>query len=159
MVKLHNQLSVIFRIISCTRKIDIDRYKLHCQETMTNIASNFPWAKLNHTLHGTIQHSTELIEMNGGESLGGYSEEGLEASNKDIRNYLANLSRKCDSNQQIEDVHNRLLERSNPYLIYITSSYLQSKYCKICGADDHTVRSHDKKSLDDVDGIEMFFVE
>ena len=65
---------------------------------MTNIASNFPWAKLNHTLHGTIQHSTELIEMNGGESLGGYSEEGLEASNKDIRNYLVNLSRKCDNN-------------------------------------------------------------
>ena len=44
--------------------------------------------------------------MNGRESLGGYSEEGLEANNKDIRNYLENLSKKCDSNQQIKDVHN-----------------------------------------------------
>ena len=40
----------------------------------------------------------ELIRMNRGESLGWYSEEGFEANNKDIRNYLEHLGRKCDSN-------------------------------------------------------------
>ena len=56
--------------------------------------------------------------MNGGESLGQYSEEGFEANNKDVCKYLEHLSRKCDNNMQIEDVHHRLLERSDPYLIH-----------------------------------------
>ena len=68
-------------------------------------ANNFAWAKLNHTLHGAIQHSVELIQLNDDEGLGPYSEEGLEANNKDIRRYLEELSRKSDGNQQLEDIH------------------------------------------------------
>ena len=159
LLKLHHQLSIILRIVSCTRKIDVEKFAKHCEETMVNIATNFKWALLNHTLHGTIQHSAELIEMNGGESLGWYSEEGLEANNKDIRNYLERLSRKCDNNKQIEDVHHRLLERSDPYLSYITSTYIRGKSCSICEAKDHTCRSHDKYYLGDVNGIDDFFIE
>ena len=60
-----------------------------------------------------------------------------------MRQYLERLSRKCDNNNQIEDVHHRLLERSDPYLIYVTSKYIQmTKYCTICEATDHTIRSH-----------------
>ena len=95
--------------------------------------------------------------MNGGESLGWYSEEGLEANNKDIRNYLEHLSRKCDGNKQIEDVHHRLLERSNPYLIYITSKFTGGKLCKVCKASDHTVRTHDAHFFK-VNGLEEFFL-
>ena len=157
MLTLHKQLSIILRIVSCTRKINIEKYEQHCKDTMINISKNFPWAKLNHTLHGTIQHSVELIKMNGGESLGWYSEEGLEANNKDIRNYLEHLSRKCAVNKQIEDVHHRLLERSNPYLIYITSKFTGGKLCKICKASDHTVRTHDAHFFK-VDGLEGFFL-
>ena len=124
---------------------------------MINISKNFPWAKLNHTLHGTIQHSAELIKMNGGESLGCYSEEGLEANNKDIRNYLEHLSRKCDGNKQIEDVHHRLLERSNPYLIYITSKYTGAKLYTVSKESDHTVRTRDVHHFK-VDGLEDFFL-
>ena len=120
--------------------------------------NKFPWAQLNHTLHGAIQHSGELIETNGGESLGWYSEEGLEANNKDIRKYLELLSRKCDNNKQIEDVHHRLLERSDPYLIHLTSKYIGNKVCTICKQTDHTVRSHGIHSSDKVDGIEEFFI-
>ncbi len=154
---LHKQLSVILRIVSCTRKINLERYERHCKETMMNIAQNFPWCKLNHTLHGTIQHSAELIRMNGGESLGWYSEEGLEANNKDIRNYLEHLSRKCDSNKQIEDVHHRLLERSDPYLTYITAKYTGAKVCRICNASDHTVRTHSLHQFT-IHGLEEFFL-
>lgn len=157
MLTLHKQLSIILRVVSCTRKINLVKYEEHCKETMINIARNFPWSKLNHTLHGTIQHSAELIRMNGGESLGWYSEEGLEANNKDIRNYLEHLSRKCNSNTQIEDVHHRLLERSNPYLIHITSKYTGAKLCRICNASDHTVRTHDVLQFT-VHGLEEFFL-
>ena len=124
---------------------------------MNTIITKFPWVWLWDTLHGSIQHSAELIEMNGGLSLGWYAEEGLEANNKDIRDYLQNLSRKCDNNSQIADNHHRQLERSDPYLIYITSVFIQVKVCKICGASDHTIRSHDKYALQDVAGIGVFF--
>ena len=157
MITLHKQLSVILRVVSCTRKIDTIKYETHCKETMINIAQNFPWCKLNHTLHGTIQHSVELIRMNGGESLGWYSEEGLEANNKDIRNYLEHLSRKSDSNKQIEDVHHRLLERSDPFLISVTSRYTGAKLCTVCKASDHTVRTHNQHQFA-VHGLEDFFL-
>ena len=156
-LQLHKQISIILLIISCTRKIDVKKFDEHYKETMINIASNFPWILLNHTLHGAIQHSAELIEMNGGESLGWYSEEGLEA-NKDIRNYLEHLCRKTGTNQQIEDVMNRLLERSDPYLGSVTTRYIQGKWCSICEATDHTARSHTKCD-ENVDGLEEFFIQ
>ena len=72
LLKLHHQISIILRVISCTRKIDMKKFAHHCEETMINISTNFPWASLYHTLHGAIQHSCELIEMNGCESIGWY---------------------------------------------------------------------------------------
>ena len=62
------------------------------KNTVENISLNFKWAMLNCTLHGTIQHSVELMAMNDG--LGSLSEDCLEASNKDIQNYLQFLYRK-----------------------------------------------------------------
>ena len=80
---LHKQLSLILRVISCTREIDTEKFTRHCKETTETMAMKFPWVRLCDTLHGSIQHSAELIEMNGGLGLGWYSEEGLEANNKD----------------------------------------------------------------------------
>ena len=84
-ILLHKQLSIVLRVISCTRRIDTDKFSRHCQQTIDTIVQKFPWVRLCDTLHGSIQHSAELIQMNGGVSLGWYSEEGLEANNKDIR--------------------------------------------------------------------------
>ena len=98
--------------------------------------------------------------MNGGESLGWYSEEGLEANNQDIRQYLGRLSRKTCNNKQIEDVHNRLLERLHPYLIYVTSNIMSKRICSICLKTDHTVRSHSKYAAEELNSsISTFFIE
>ena len=151
--------SLVLRVVSCTRKINVEKFRKHCEDTLINISQNFPWAKMNHTLHGTLQHSCELIEMNNGVSLGWYSEEGLEANNKDIRNYLERLSRKSCRNKQIEDAHHRLLERSDPYLIHITSKYMTKKNCRECGASDHTIRTHYKYSTEAQDKlVTQFFL-
>ena len=158
-ILLHHQLSLILRIISCTSIIDVSKFKVLCKATILNISTNFPWARLNHTLHGAIQHSAELIEMNEGRSLGGYSEEGLEANNKDIRRFLENRSRKCDANMQLEDVHNRILERSDPYLIYVASRFTQNKFCRECGSSGHPIRSHKKHEMAAVMGLEEFILK
>ena len=69
---------------------------------------------MNDTLHATVHHSAELIRNNETYSLGALSEEGLEGNNKDIRNYLERFCRKTSMINQITDVMNRLLERSDP---------------------------------------------
>ena len=71
----------------------------------------------NYTLHGLLHHSAELIAINDSWSIGELSEEALEANNKYIRRYLETLSRKTSSVDQLTDVHNGLLERSDPYIM------------------------------------------
>ena len=100
--------------------------------------------KLNHTLHGAIQHSGTIIELNGGFGLGALSEEGLEANNKDIRNFIEFLSRKCDPTECLFDVLSRCLERSDPELLDLAREIFKTATCNECGAHDHSIRSHSK---------------
>ena len=72
--------------------------------------------KVNHTLHGLIYHSGELIAHNDGYALGALSEEGLEATNKFIRRFLELLSQKTSPIDQLT-VMSRLLERLNPKVV------------------------------------------
>ena len=98
------------------------------------------------------------MEINGNTGLGGYSEEGLEAKSKDVRHFLEHLSRKTDSNMQHADVHHRILERSDPFISFLTTSYRQTKICSLCKKTDHTIRSHDKHFILEVCGIEDYIL-
>ena len=77
---------------------------IKCLDFSMNLISKFPWACLNHTLHGTIHHSTEVIVLNDEHGLGMLSGVGLESNNKDIRNYLQFLCRKSYAQEQLTDV-------------------------------------------------------
>ena len=83
---LHRQISTILRVVSSSRKIHLAKLKDLCKQASLNLCDNFPWVLMNHTLHGTLHHSVELISLNDGYGLGSLSEECLEANNKDIRN-------------------------------------------------------------------------
>ena len=76
------------RVISSRRKVDMELFPQLCEDFAICLVSAFPWARMNHTLHGTVQHSAEIIELNDSFGLGALSEEGLEANNKDIRKFL-----------------------------------------------------------------------
>ena len=139
---LHRQLSTVLSVVSSSRKIDLMKFKELCEQTSFHLCDNFPWVMMNHTLHGTLHHSTELMSLNDGHGLGSLSEECLESNNKDIRNYLQFLSRKTDPLLQLTDVMARLLERSDPIIQDITINFQPRKFCTECGAEDHTIRSH-----------------
>ena len=139
---LHQQVATILSVVSSNRKIDTSKFEKLCEEASLNLCKNFPWVLINHTLHGTLQHSAELISINDGYGLGNLSEECLEANNKDIRNYLQFLSRKTDPIQQLTDVMTRLLERSDPKIIQRGLQSQRKKYCTECGGIDHTIKSH-----------------
>ena len=141
---LHHQLSTILSVVSSSRKVALIKFKKLCDETSFNLCDNFPWVKINHTLHGTLHHSLELISLNDGYGLKNLSEECLEANNKDIRNYLQFLSRKTCPIDQLTDVMSRLLERSDPLITYSVTQCQPQKYCTECAATDHTIRSHSR---------------
>ena len=94
-----------------------------------NLAQNFKWARLNFTLHNSIQHSAELIYLNGKRGLGDLSEECLEANNNDIRKFLEDYSRKTDPVLQLTDACNRTLERSHPTTREIIAKFRPTKLC------------------------------
>ena len=83
-------------------------------------------------MHGTIQHSAELIGLNGHYGLGSLSEEGLEATNKDVRNFIRDRSRKCSPTDRPNDVMIRLLERSDPSILIPVTCHAPLK-CTECG--------------------------
>ena len=122
--------------------MELEKFKDLCDSTTFHLCDNFPWVKINHTLHGTLHHSVELISLNDGYGLGNLSEECLEANNKDIRNYLQFLSLKISPVDQLTDVMTRLLERSYPVITNLVTQCQPKKYCTECGATDHTIRSH-----------------
>ena len=139
---LHQQLSTILSVISSTRKVDLEKFNNLCMEATLNICDNFSWVKINHTLHGSLHHSVELMSLNDDHGLGGLSEECLEANNKDIRNYLQFLSRKTFPSAQLIEVMSRLLERSDPVICHLVTQNKSQKYCTECGSNDHTIRSY-----------------
>ena len=139
---LHQQVATVLSVVSSSRKIDTSKFKKLCEEASLNLCQNFPWVLINHTLHGTLQHSAELISVNDGYSLGNLSKECIEANNKDVRNYLQFLSRKTDTVHQLTDVVARLLERSDPRIIQRGLQSQRKKYCTECGGNDHTIKSH-----------------
>ena len=140
---LHCQISAVLRIISSVHhRVDTEALRVLCLATVENIAKNFSWAPLCETLHGSLQHSVELIERNDSYSLGALSEEALEANNKDIRNMLAHHGRHTSSLEQLTDVMNRQIERSHPLILHAITKIRPTLTCSECEVSGHTVRSH-----------------
>lgn len=82
---LHKLLSIILYVISCGQKINL--FDQLCKDFILNLNYNFPWARLSHTLHGSMQHSVQLITLNDGYNWGNLSQERFDA-NKNICNEL-----------------------------------------------------------------------
>ena len=56
---MHHQLSCIFRVISSKRKMKIESFEKLCHDCILNIANNFPWALMNHTIHGSYCNTVQ----------------------------------------------------------------------------------------------------
>ena len=74
--ELHKKLSILLRVISsCSMKVDHLRVCELTTDISVLIAEKLPWVDITPTLHGLLHHSSELIHLNGGWSLGTLSEE------------------------------------------------------------------------------------
>ena len=71
------------------------------------------------------------------------SEEALE-SNKFVRRYLNQFSRKNNPTDQLKDAMSRLIERTNPEIIAHQRKFKNLRFCNICNHSHHMTKNHDK---------------
>ena len=129
-------MAVILAIINSDRKVKVEEFKEFCRSTYLHVAS-IPWIELTPSSHAVLGHSAELIEENGNRGLSNFTESGLEANNKFLRQYRMNKARKTSQDDNLSDCINRLWDKSDPIVMKI----MQRLSCKHCKKTGHTIRS------------------
>lgn len=145
---LSQRLSIILRVLSSKRKVDVEKYKNYCIETNVFLLTQFPrvihknlpgpWISITPSVHKVLAHSWELIQFNDGHGLGNLDESGLEACNKILRSIRKTLSRKISQDANLTDTLHRLWLASDPV---VNAERVKSKsFCKICQVRGHHTR-------------------
>ena len=109
-------LSIMLRVISSSKNVNVERYKVFCQDLYVFLIESFPriinkhlsrpiWISMTPTDHRVLGHSWELIELNGGVGLGSLDEAGMEGCHKLLRNKRTRLSRKIRQQANLIDTH------------------------------------------------------
>ena len=111
MLGLHTTVKVIN---SQKRKINVEKLRLLTKETNLRLVETFPWAVISPSVHRVLAHSWEVVRANDSFGLGGLSEEGLEALNKNIREIRDSGARKDSTLHNMTDTYNHLWDRSRP---------------------------------------------
>ena len=79
--------------------------------------------------HIVLAHSPELIEGNDNTGLLNFTECGVEANNKFLRQYRNNHARKTNQFDNLSDCINRLWNKSDPMVLKVRER-LQCAHCK-----------------------------
>ncbi len=99
--------------------------------------ASIPWIHITPSAHVVLGHSAELIAENGSIGLLNFTESGIEANNKFLRQYRINKARKTNQFDNLSDCINPLLDKSDPSMIK-SRERLNFKHCKGTG---HSIRS------------------
>ena len=148
MLQYGKDLSHILRVISSGKQVNTETFSKLCSSLYLNIVQKLPWVSITPTLHKLLAHAPELIELNSGFGLKAWSEEGLEANNKRMRQIRTNLSRKDNQVNNLSDIYNRLWFGSDPLVV---EERLKGRVvCKNCHEVGHGMCKQ-SQSTDDVD--------
>ena len=126
-------MAVILTIINSDRKVKIDEHEEFCRSTYLHVSS-IPWIEFTPSAHIVLGHSAELIEENDKTGLLNYSESGIEANNKFLRQYRINKSRKTSQFENLLDCINRLWDKSDK----LTMKERERLMCRHCKHTGHT---------------------
>jgi hypothetical protein len=77
-LQIHHALSVIFRVVTSTRRVDTVRLRNLCTDIYIFILTKYPWVNISQSLHEILGHSFQLIDLNDGFGLGQLIEQGSE---------------------------------------------------------------------------------
>ena len=118
-----------------SKTVDVKAFQKHCFDTMIHIALHFPWVRVSPSVHQMLAHNWELFEMMNGSPIARWSESGLEAWNKHIRNFRSGAGCRARQNSvknNIQDIFVRMLITSAP---------------AIANARQHLLRKERKKTV------------
>ena len=147
MRQIGQYLSVILRLFSSSKTIDVTEYRKLCTTLYLLYLQSFPsphntekqtWISITPSLHKLLGHSWELIELNADCGLKNFDETGLEANNKILRLIRLKLARKTSQTANLHDVINRLWLGSDPKVNNICLK--TQPYCKNCCEYGHSSR-------------------
>ena len=142
--KYGQMLSVIIRVFSSSKSVNIDEYKAYCLALYNHILTAFiyssgsPWVSISPTLHKLLAHLWELISLNDGEGLQRLDESGLEGCNKILRAVRTRQARKASQEACNEDCLGRMWAGSDPVLQTELTAALP--FCKHCVLYGHGTR-------------------
>ena len=113
------RLRTILKAIASGYLLDIDQFRLYCDQTYEYIMSNYAWYILPPTIHKVLIHGC-IISEKFDLPLGSYSEEAQEAQNKVLRN--ARLSHTCKISRfnVMKNQFEYMLIRTDPVISSIT---------------------------------------
>ena len=139
--ELLNRLWLIISLYASKSKKHINTvfFKEFCSETYDHLLNNFnnnesKWINISPTLHMTLAHAWEIIDMNNTYGLGDYSESGLEHNHKFLRFFRSCLARKYSQEANLKDCINRFWLKSDPGV----RNNRNKKQCSKCGVEnDH----------------------
>ena len=134
--KIILNMAVILAIINSSKKVKIAEFTEFCQVT-SKLVKSVPWIHISPSAHIVLGHSAELIEGNNQTGLLNFTESGIEANNKFLRQYRLNYSRKTSQFDNLSDCLNRLWDKSDTMVI----KTCERLHCGHCNAQGHTIRS------------------
>lgn len=114
-LELIKRFKIILEVLSSGHCIDLEKFKILTSETAELYVKLYPWQPMSPTVHKILTHSISVIQ-NALLPIGQLSEEAAESRNKHIKLYREHFSRKFSRIECNEDVFNRLLLTSDPYL-------------------------------------------
>ena len=122
-------LSVV-ESVDVGKKVFVDRFKNHCYETMVHIVVHFPWVFITPSVHQMLAHSWQLFEMQDGGPIAIWSESGVEAWNKHVRNFRSGAgcrARQTSVQANINDIFVRMLITSAPIIAKIRQDLMTQR--------------------------------
>lgn len=125
-VSLIKKLSIILKIISSARQINITKFTNLVEETKKIYLANYSWYYMPISLHKLLVHGPDIISsfiM----PIGKLSEEALKARHKDIRHFREHHTRKTSRIDTNKDLMKMLLLSSDPKLSSLRKSKSNEK--------------------------------
>lgn len=110
---------VILQALSSGLPIDPKQFGDYALETAKLYVKKYNWYYMPSSVHKILIHGESIINHFAVLPIGQLSEDAQESRNKDYKRYRLHHSRKCSRSATNEDVFNRLLYTSDPYVTSI----------------------------------------
>lgn len=106
---------IILQVLSSGFAVNVTAFKQYSLETAEMFVTLYSWYCMPTTVHKVLIHGPLIIEWSP-LPIGQMSEDAQEARNKDIKKYRECFARKHSRTATMQDVFNRLLLTSDPYM-------------------------------------------